>query len=190
MSKPITESMKALREFIVAAVPELADVMNEWPEANESLTYPTLSMIQGNPQYSNMIPEMLSKTDLDVEKKTTSKWVVGMWDWKVQLDLWCGTKEERSTLSEKLFDVLNPDVLAVDGVKNGLRLKLSAYHDIWVEFDISDQRVEDSEIGSQRREWRMQFTLLGNVNRVIERTDYGMETIENNVSIEDNIPSS
>jgi hypothetical protein len=182
--------MKALAAHIVSLMPELTDVMNEWPEANESLEYPVLSMIQGNPQYSNMIPEFVSKTDLDAEKKTVSKWVVGMWDWKVQLDLWCGNKEERSTLSEKLFDIMNPDTVHADGVKNGLRLQLSNYHDVWVEFDISDQKVEDDEIGSQRREWRMQFTLLGNVNRIIERTDYGMETIENNVSIVDNIPSS
>jgi hypothetical protein len=190
VSKGIIQSMKALKSYLETAMPDLKEVLDEWPEANEQLEYPALSMMQGNPQYTNMFPEFLAKTDLDDDKLTTSDWVVGMWDWKVQLDLWCGSKTERNDLSDKLFQALNPDVVNPDGVKNGLGLQLADYYNIWARFDIADQRIEDSEVESQRREWRIQFTLLANVRQVVSRTDSGIETIENGLLIVDNIPSS
>jgi hypothetical protein len=174
--------LNALVTNLAGAVSGLT-VLDEWPDANRKLAYPSLTIFQGAVQFMNLQPELLAKTDPDpTTHETIATYIVGEYDVKFQLDLWAATKVARDKTLKLVLDALNPDPESP-----GLRLQLAAYYNTWANFTTDGQNIVDDEAASQRREWRAKLTLLANFRLVREKTQYAMITIENNLDASDTI---
>ena len=103
--------------------------------------------------------------------------VNGMYDFRIQIDLWCDSKPQRHKMHEEFVDALNKDLNVT-----GLRLKLTDYFDEWVQFDLSSFDFMDNEDGSERDEWRIKYDLLANCRSITIGNQQIITTIENNLA--------
>lgn len=182
ISKCVEAVTDALADYFDANMRELEQVLTEFPMANVKLKMPSLTIATGNPVFSNLDPYELEK-GAAVSHASSVKYVVGMYDFDMQVDLWARTPAERSTMLERFMVVFNRDVIPM-----GLRLKLNKYHDVWCNYSMIGHSLDDSEASSQRAEWRATIKLVANTRAVISKSEYLMETIENNLTTPDNIP--
>lgn len=187
MANPVTELVREYATHIRQSVPALAQVLEEWPVANQQLAYPSLTIFQGSPEFENLAPYELSRSEVE-SGLIKSLVVVGQYDLRLQLDLWCRNKKERDDVFESLFNALNPEVL--EGRPMGKSLKLTNYYGIYARTEVIGHTFGDLEEGAQRQEWRVKLTVLGHVKAVREITNFAILTIENQLSTPDNIPSS
>lgn len=157
-------------------------VLKEFPAANQVLTYPSVTITSGKPEFANFSPYQHSQTEPTEEFETTTVLIVGACDAKLQLDLWCRNKKERRTMLGLLFAKLNPDVSPM-----GLSLQLTAYHDLWARVDFIGQEFLDDEGSAQRQEWRTKLDLLANMKVALSKEEYSINTIENNLTTPDTI---
>ena len=177
----LDEVARALAVKIKAAVPELRAVTEGFPEANQTLLYPCVTIIATPGTHSHRQPAVLSKT-APVANKTKVKYVVGNHDWNLQVDLWCGNKNERSRLYRKIAEAFSqPPVL-------GLSLTLTGYHGIVCRYNLTDHRYEDSERASQTKEFRAILTVLADCDEVIEKEEFAIVTTEVTLETPDLIP--
>lgn len=171
MSKDAVDAMiDNLATYLLAALPGLS-VLKEWPSANQKLVYPSVTIFSNQPQYTNLQPYTLSVTAPDVNNQVVSTLVVGEWDGKLQLDLWCRSKVERQTIGKALRDALNPNVNP-----QGLSLQMADYFNEWVRFDMDGYKQVDDEAASQRQEYRTQLSLMFNVKEVAQKTNFAIIT--------------
>jgi hypothetical protein len=127
------------------------------------------------------MPYELSKGNI-VNHKSNIKYVVGHYDFKLQLDFWCGLRDERFKVLQQFFDALNKEVEPM-----GLSLALPDYHGVFARFDYVGYSFPDSEEASQRGEWRVKVSLLGHCKVVAEKSRAIItEPIENNLTTDDN----
>lgn len=172
-----------LKSYLLTKVPALAQVLTEWPEANQQIKYPSLVILGNNPQYFNLMPYSVKITDPDDDKKVIVTHVVGQYELNMQLTAWCRNKKERQDIHEALFLALNPQV-----DPPGLVLQLSDYFDTFASYDISGHELPDDEESAQRREWRVTIQVLGHVKAIIEKEEFSMTTIEQTLETPDTIP--
>lgn len=178
--------IEALGTHLKTSIPALEQVIYDFPAANIQLKYPSLSIISGNPQFlPECGPYILDQDDTGTNHKAKVRRVVGTYEFNLQLDFWCRDKVERNKIYDAFFQAFNPEVDPM-----GLNLQLSRYHDIWCRFDQTGYRYEDSEISSQRGEWRVIVTLLAQCRAVLEKEEFIIETIENNLTTPDTIETA
>lgn len=160
--------IEALGVHLRANMPSLAQVIYDFPAPNVKLLYPSVSLISPNPLFTPTDPYILEQGSI-VRNKATVAYVVGTWETSLQIDLWARDKVERSNLLEEFFLAINPEIKPM-----GLSLQLSKYHDIWARFDMTGNSLEDSEVSSQRAEWRAKINVLANTRAILEKSEYVM----------------
>jgi hypothetical protein len=169
ISSVTKEMTKRLAILLKAQMPALLDVIEDFPEPNEQLKYPCVSIMSGSPTFrpqapfERNVPEAPSLTNGSVK----TKYVVGQYEWKLQLDLWCASKEQRHKLYEQFFNAFNSQWPTM-----GLSLTLSGYHDEICRYDLTGYKFDDSEAGSQRKEWRATMSVLADCEAVMERNEF------------------
>jgi hypothetical protein len=155
----------------MALIATVEQVLEEFPEANNELIYPALSIItQGTPEFSpELSPYLLEEIEEPEvgEHKAPAKYVVGSYDLTLQVDIWCGSKEERFTAYDQFFAALNKQFQPM-----GLSLQLVDYHNVWARYDLSGHTFDDSAAGSQRNEWRVKCNVLVHCRAVVEREEF------------------
>ena len=107
-------------------VPGLAQVSSEWPNANQELKYPSITLLTKNPKHHPFSPYPMEKHDTEEElsvPKREVKYVVGNWEWPIQLDIWCKTKEQRNEFFQKLFLAFN-----LNSSAPGITATMANYH--------------------------------------------------------------
>jgi len=180
MADHVTKAViEALGAHLKEQIRSLNQVIYDFPAPNLSLKYPSLSIISGNPTFT---PEanayILEQGDTDPSsKKANIVKIVGTYDFKLQLDFWCRDKQERFKIYDEFFMAFHQEVEPM-----GLSLKLSKYHDVWCRFDQTGYEYEDSDISSQRAEWRVIINLTAQCRAALEKSEFIMETIENNLT--------
>lgn len=168
------EVLKRLGIHLKAQVSELQEVLEDFPESNVQLKYPALSIFTGAPDHRPFAPYLLSKTDPDVNNQSIIKYVVGDYEFRLQLDLWCRSKVERHKLYEKVYLAFTTQFPVM-----GLSLNLTDYHNTICRYDlVSYDFEEDNEAGSQRKEWRAKMGLVAHCKAIKEVTQYVMQTFE------------
>lgn len=176
------EITKRLGLFLKENMPSLNDVVYDFPMGNVDLDLPTLSIITvGRPNYLNELnPYVINTPSLSPGDDASHKykWVVGWYEFTLQLDIWCGSKHERDSLHEELFQAFHKDP-----EKQGVNLTLDDYHEIVCRYDLDGYLFQDSEDASQAQEWRVKIDVLANCKAVIEKTDSAI--IETEVTYED-----
>lgn len=176
--------LEALSDFLKDGMPELKQIIEEFPAPNQKLNYPALSIMHsGDPVFAPVSPVYILEQGSIVSHKAPVKYVVGQYELRLQLDFWCGNKEERYRIYEKFFNVFNA---AIDPM--GLSLQLEKYHDLWVRYDQVGHSLPDGEEASQRNEWRVRVDILATTKAVREKTENIItEAIENNLTTPDTV---
>lgn len=175
------EIEKRLAAHIKALVPRLHKIILEFPEPNQVLDYPCLTIDTGEPKFQALQPyEMNDPVLVPVNHSADVKWVVGIYDFKIQLDLWTRNKEERDDIYHLLFEALNPNITPM-----GLSLRLTDYYNVWCRYDLDGFSFPDAERASQQGEFRAKIDLLANCKAIRQNKSRVMETIENNVQVLD-----
>ncbi len=183
MSRAVDELLSELRAHLLAQVPELLEVYAEFPEANQELVMPAASLFSNEPKFESLDPYPHSTGEVDTDNKVQSVMIVGSYELTAQLDLWCRNKKERDTLSEKVFQALNPRVTPM-----GLSLRLANYYDTYGRIAVAGHAFDDSDQSAERREWRTRFDLLGDCKSVLVATDYAIVTTETTFETPNDIP--
>lgn len=173
--------IEALAAHLKAGMPGLTGVLTEFPAANMELKYPSISITIGEPEFVPTDPYLLSQ-GAAVQNKALVKRIVGQYNFQLQLDLWCRSKPERFKVYEEFFAAFNEEISPM-----GLSLQLSKYHGVWCRYDMIGYVPIEDEAAAQRGEWRAKINLLANTRAVIEKTEFMIETIENNLTTPDNI---
>ena len=178
MDNAVKATMEALGAYLKLAMPKLTSVLYDFPNANVKLSYPALSIISGEPTYTNHMPYLLSQDDVaSGEHKAKARYIVGQYDFKLQLDFWCGNKEERFKVYQEFFQVFNPDMDVM-----GLSLQLTKNFGTWARYDLVGHNFSDGEEVSQRAEWRARVSVLATCKAVLDKTRFIItEPIENNL---------
>lgn len=172
MSNPVQSMVTNLQTYLKAQIAGLA-VLTEWPTPNQVLTYPSLTIFSGQPQFQPEQAYPLVITAPNGQKQVTSNVVCGQYDAHLQLDLWCRSKPEREKLLGQLVAALNPLITPM-----GLSLQLADYFNIWARYDMDNYQFVDDEAGVQRQELRAKFDILATCKHVQVRTDYAMEIFD------------
>jgi len=154
VSKEIAERLSRHLDGLV----DLADIVEEWPEANRKLRLPALSIIAGDPDYQPFSPFYHDKETVQ-NHAAVVKYIVGQYNWEMKLELWCKSKEMRHDLTEQMHQAFHSQLSS--GIGN-INLVLEKYHGIYASYLYGGYRFGDSEEASQRKEWRVTFPVLAN----------------------------
>lgn len=186
MSNPshaVQASVDALQAYLIASVPGLA-VLNEWPAANQKLSYPSVTVTAGQVKTMNRAPEQIATTTPDPRTfQVVATEVIGEHDFKLQLDLWTANKVDRNKYLGLLFNAINAAAVDASGKNKplGLSLQLPDYFNDWVRFDIDGHVLMDDVAAAERQERRAKVDVLVNCRAIQLRTYYAMVNIETNV---------
>ena len=184
MARPVEALTKEITNALARYIDDymsFKEIIEGWPEPNQQLRYPALSITCQNPTF-NPLPPYLWVTGPETNNQAECKYVVGNFDWTIQLDIWCKTKEERHDAWEKLFNILHSQIEL-----GGLSIKLEKYHNVMAHYVFSGYDFEDSEISSQRKEWRSMVRMLCSSVAISTKKLYIItEEPEIDLEIEDN----
>jgi hypothetical protein len=171
--------MEALGTYLKGEIRSLKQVLYDFPAPNVVLQYPSLSIISGNPEFApESNPYILEQGEMNAAtKKADVDRVVGTYEFKLQLDFWCRDKVERFKIYDEFFKAFHREVDPM-----GLNLQLSKYYDVWCRYDQIGYQNEDSEISSQRAEWRVIINVLAQCKAVLGKSEFIMETIVNTLT--------
>lgn len=177
MANPVQSLVGNLQAYLAAQVAGLT-VLTEWPGGNVQLRMPSLTIFSGEAQFMNLTPYVIASTTPDpVTHLTTTTLIVGEYDLKLQLDLWCRNKLERETMFGLVEAAINKQVSPM-----GLSLQMTDYFSQWARYDIDNHQFVDDEAGAQRQEWRVKIELLANCRMVKQVTGPAMITFDNQLS--------
>jgi len=178
-SHTVQACLRGLGAYLCKSIPGLS-VRFEWPNGNQKLNFPEVSLFSGMPKIMNRTPELIAKTAPDAHNKIVATEVIGEIDFKLQMDLWCIDKVQRDTYLLALENAINAAVGDNTGSNNGagLSLQLTDYYNDWVRFDLDGFQYIDDEAAAQRGERRVKIDLLVNARIIQLRSYYAMVNIE------------
>lgn len=170
-----------LGEYLKANVPGLKEYLEEWPEPNMQLDMPCVAITLGNPEFRPLAPYYIKPTAdevaaLDVGETLAVKWVTGIWDYKVSLDIWAQNKEQRDDMYDAMYNALNPRIDPM-----GLDLVLPNYFNQLCEFVFVGHTLADSQEQAQRDEWRVTLNVLATCKAIRTRKEFIIQTTETQV---------
>lgn len=168
------EVISHLGDHLKEKMPLIRNVLLDFPEYNESLTMPCLSIMSNNPTFTpQLAPYEYSQKQIS-GASYEFLYVVGQYDWNIQLDIWCQNKEQRHQLYDQFFKAFNSQFPVM-----GLTLEMSDYYKILCRYDqIGLNYDPDGEGSSQRKEWRVKIDLLGSCKAVADRKEFAILTTE------------
>jgi hypothetical protein len=174
-----------LARYLLREIPELKEVLEDFPQAHEELQIPSMSIFTGVPVIRPVASHLFSKGPL-VGVKALCKYVTAIHDYRLQLDIWAGSKKERLELFDRLQVAMNPDVHPM-----AVNLRMDDYHGMWVQYAIEGYTFSpDGPLASSRNEWRVKVDVRANTRAIREVEEFIItEPIENNLETPNNIPS-
>jgi hypothetical protein len=185
---PSRAMLKGLITHLKANMASLQEAYDDFPNPNQKLKMPCLSIAGRSPVFNPMMPYVTHKgaqiTSGADEDKYPVRRCMGTFDFSFQLDLWARSKPERALLETELMLAFSKNTSA-----HGISLQLSDYFNEWVRFDIEGFNYPDAEPAAQRGEWRTIVTVLGHCRFIVEKNEFLIETIENNLETPGSIPS-
>ena len=181
-------AIRTLTEFLLANVADVSDVLEEFPNPNQDLNYPSITVItSGTPELINWMPVVFSKVDNAVDPNLLDVvYVVGQYNIKLQVDLWTEYKSDRAVFFQKILDAMDKQFIE-DEKPTGLSLVLKDYHGAIARYDQVGYNYMDNESESQRNEWRAIFDIVVSFPRLVLKTQPKIieGQIINNVSSEE-----
>jgi hypothetical protein len=183
------ELVHQLALFLKKSMPSLHSALEEWPDTNVQLDFPSISIMTKKPIYTPFTPviyNQVPKVDQPMDQpRLTCDMMVGEWDQPLQLDLWCANKEQRNQLFDEFFKAFT---LAVPDGPVGVSLQLPNYYNAWSRFDMDNYQYLDDEASAQRSERRAVISVLSNVPAIRTQVLNTIKVLEVESQIVDNIP--
>lgn len=172
--------MDTLASFLKAQISGLT-VLQEWPYANQKLSYPSLTITMNKPKRAPLqMKEFISKTDPDANKKIIVTEAVADWDDTFQLDLWCADKLSRSVISDQIIAAFNSQET---NAPDGLSLPMVSHYGEFARFEIQDIMPADDEAAAERQERRQKITVLVNCREIRQRSYYAIRTVQTQLGV-------
>lgn len=182
-NKSFTRTLsKGLIGYLKSKMPSIVEAYDEFPNPSQKLKFPSFSLFLQKPNFTPETPYTVYVGDViltgpDINKAIVRR-CVGKYDLTIQLDFWCESKFQRHDIYEEFIQAItqaNPS--------SGLSFKLEDYFNEWTHIDVNNVSFsEDSEISSQRNEWRFIVTISGNARCIRESLEYVMVNVESNVN--------
>lgn len=189
MANNLIDAVKqSLCSYLEAEMPSIEQAIDDFPNPSENLVYPSATVFTSSPRYTSRDPYVASKGAKIVggadDGKTPVRYVVGSYEFSLQVDLWTAYKAQRPDLYEEFFRAINKQMTPM-----GLSLPLTDYYGSIAHYHITGLAFIDTEGDSQRQDWRCKVDVICTVNHVFEKLEFVIETIENNTTItEETIP--
>ena len=170
-NESVTEIVpKVLGEYLKSNVSGIREYYDEFPNASMSMRTPSVSVITKSYEFSpEMNPYKTKAVDPGdiVANKAKVLYVVGDYEVGIQLDIWCGSKEERDDYFDAVFNALNPLISPM-----GLTLNMDEYFGCLCDYLYVGHEFADSEERSQRDEWRATLSLLATCKAIRDRKEF------------------
>jgi hypothetical protein len=183
LGKSVTYAVqRAIATYLKTSVPSLQGVYDDWPSPSQKLKYPSASLFMGSQKFMNGLPYEISRV-AGVNNTLVTTRIVGIYEMRLQLDVWCATKADRHQMFESIFLALNPKKET-----NGFNLILADYFNLPMHVSLLGFDYVNTEQESERSEWRTKFDLVADTKAAIQSVDYPITTIENNLETPDVIP--
>ena len=168
MAESITDIvLESLGAYLKSNISGLKQVIHGFPEPNLNMRFPSISVLSKRPIYNNVQPYEFSKGQVSGAKAKV-KFVVGQYDWKLQVDLWERTREEVDDLYERFFLALNKDIPE----STGLVLTMDKYHGNTCEYTQTGVEPKTKSGESTRKQWRISVDLIANCMAIVEKDQY------------------
>lgn len=167
----------ALATYLRQQVPSLRAIYDEFPDANLSVKTPSASIITGTPNFIPLTPRSIRipLEELDSGTEYLIQWIMGHYEFPLQIDIWAGNKRQRNALYEEVFVAINQIVSP-----GGLDLPLCRYYNQFAHYHMRAYNLNESEDGALKSERRARIDLIADANAVVERREYAMVNIEIN----------
>jgi hypothetical protein len=163
----------ALGQHLAASIPELQQVIPEWPTANATLKYPSLTVItSGEARFVPLMSSQIAQGATDEDNQAPVRYLAGHWEPRLQLDLWCSSKPQRAEMFERVIKAMNPFPQVM-----GVRIRLNDYFDEWAGYTVAGYELLDGAEQAQRQEWRCVIKVDALCNAIFERTEYIMSQV-------------
>jgi len=179
--------IETLADFLKVQMPILREVYEDFPNPDERIKVPSASILTLNPVFeAEKNPFEIEIPVPDSNNEFEIKWVVGNYQFPLQLDLWGASKKERHELFEDAFFALNQNV-----EPQGINLKMNGYFGLTAHYFITNYRLSDTEGASQRRERRATIEMTADTLGVVEKKEFAIvstmvnDTGEVNITEED-----
>ena len=158
------KEIDTLVEYLKEKLPDF-QIEGQFPDPKLQLNLPALSIVEaGNPVFTNLMPILKGRIEGE------SVYMVGMYDSKLQLDIWTDYKEKRKELYERLHDVFLGQF--IDSEQSaGLSLTLKDYYNAIARYDVVGYTIVDTEQTSQIEEWRVKVDVVVNYPKMIAKTE-------------------
>lgn len=181
-NESITEIVpKVLAAYLLKSVQGLKQAFDEFPASTQKIDMPSVSVFaSSNADFRPLMPYILPVDPAKIANhKSKVQWVVGIYDFNLQLDLWARNKEERDDIFDSLFNALNPKISPM-----GLVLPMEEYFNQLCDYLYIGHTFQDSEVRAQRDEWRVTLNLVVTCKAVRERSEFIIETTQTAAQIE------
>jgi hypothetical protein len=127
------------------------------------------------PTFVTQTPKPISLPSPDAKNQMDVKWIMGHYEFSLQLDLWAANKRQRNQLFEAAFVALNKEVWP-----QGINLTLYRYYNQAAHYHVRAYDLMESEAGGTRQERRARIDLIADCNAVVERKELAMREISIN----------
>jgi len=170
--------VKNLMALIKERMPVIQQAYDDFPAANQQLVFPCFSIFTQDPVFTPGQPYVIAKgakitTGRDAGKYPVN-YVIGQWNFSLQVDFWCESKAQRHQIHEDFVQAFN-DISPSAGVTVDM---VDYYGECCHATFGKSSFSEDSEISSQRNEWRFKIDLSTTVRCIKQKMEFLMETIE------------
>lgn len=155
--------IESLASYLKTEIPELQDVIEEWPNNGEDLQYPSLSIFTVDAKEVHRPPVIHKQEELE-DGTLKVQYKVGQLNYSLQLDAWCSNKVERGEIYQKIMDAFNKDFIENEGNLQ-LTITLENYYGILAHYEILGYSyVSEPQVGN----WRIRFTVNGDFEKIKE----------------------
>ena len=165
-------AIRSLIEYLIPNMPnfDIDNVLEEWPNANMDMIYPTMSVISQPIEFIPHSPNVILHETIvggDDDGQLRVLYDVGQYNMRIQIDIWCENKESRGLYYEEFKDAFDKQFLD-SNLPTGASIGLIDYYNSIARYDIIGYNYPDDGNSSQIGEHRIKIDLTANFRRLKE----------------------
>lgn len=174
----------SLATHLQANVSGIAAVLRSFPDPNQVIQYPSISLTVQQPRAILRDPELVRQVDNDPDDgSTTAFYRIGSLEAPVQIDIWAQSATQRGEFQDKVISALAFQVesyASYPSYRNNttLNLQLANYHDFLASYSMRTFRWPDTEDAAARREFRALVDVEARADIIIPRVSPKMTLLD------------
>lgn len=176
---PNIEILNELAEYLQRHIRVKQTVIG-WPDGAQKLSLPAMSLHVKRAREVSYPPHMILAANIENNTADTS-YLVGEFEFTIQLDLWCKTSAERYDALEKVRQIFHSQH---DVPVPILNLPLAKYHKTMATYTMTGNSIPDSSATPLTQEWRVMVDILASCSQIATRENEKIITQDPDVSLE------